>query len=81
MKKRYNKLIQMIKVFKYTALPESVLCSSFVNCLSTKISLISDCISSKLAQSPLTFNAHITYNPYLVNFPVFYFLLSQRSVT
>ena len=48
---------------KYTALPDSLLCSSFVNCLSTKISRISDCVSSKLAQLPLTFNAQITSHP------------------
>ena len=38
---------------KYTALPDSVLFYSFVNCLSTNISRIPVSINSKLAQSPL----------------------------
>ena len=75
---------------KYTALPDSVLYSSFMNCLCTKISRISDCISSKLAQSPLTFNAHIISNPISCKFSSFLtpsiteirnLILSANSIT
>ena len=62
---------------KYTALPDSVLCSSFVNCLSTKISRISDCISSKLAQSPLHVKAYITSIP--ISYTFFSFI--PHSIT
>ena len=48
---------------KYAVLLDSILCSSFVNCLSINISQVSDSISSKLAQSLMTFNSHVTYNP------------------
>ena len=57
---------------KYTALPDPVLCSSFfVNCLTTKISRISDIITSELERSPLTFNAHKTSNPISCQFYCF----------
>ena len=48
---------------KSTALPDAVLCSSFVSSLPTKLSRIFDNISSKLAQLPMTLYAPITTNP------------------
>ena len=74
--KMVNSILGTYIKSKSTALPDSVLCSSFVNFLSTKISLISDNISSKLAQSLLTFNAHITSNPVSCKFSSFLFFKS-----
>ena len=47
---------------KSTAVPDAVLCYSFVSSLSTKLSRIFDNIISKLAQSPMTLYAPITTN-------------------
>ena len=43
----------------------------FFLCESTNISRISDSISSKLTQSPMTFNAHITSYPISCTFSSF----------
>ena len=49
--------------FKSTALPDAVMCSSFVSSLYTKLSSIFDNISSKLSQLLMILYAPITTNP------------------
>ena len=58
-----NKILGTNIKSKSTSLPDGVLYSSIVSSLSTKLSRISDNISSKLAQSPITRYAPITTNP------------------